>query len=72
MSLHLSTFAGNDIKCRKRKICSLHLSLQNLFDRAYQSHLSRLKYIGTNPVTGEQGICDMGRNLSIRLIVPII
>ena len=64
--------AGTDIRCHKRKLCSLHLSLQNLFDRAYQSHLSRLKYIGTNPVTGEQGICDMGRNFSIRLIVPII
>ena len=44
----------------------------NIFDRAYQNHLSRLKYIGTDPLTGERGICDMGRNFTVRLIVPVL
>ena len=64
--------AGTDIKARGRKLCSLYLSLNNLFDKAYQNHLSRLKYIGHNPVTGERGIYDMGRNFSMRITIPIL
>ena len=68
----LNLTAGTDIRLRHRKLLSLHLALNNIFDRAYQNHLSRLKYIGTNPLTGERGICDMGRNFTVRLIVPIL
>lgn len=64
--------AGTDIHLRHRKLCTIHLALNNIFDRSYQNHLSRLKYIGTNPLTGERGICDMGRNFTVRLIVPIL
>ncbi|NIF05184.1 TonB-dependent receptor [Chryseobacterium sp. Tr-659] len=40
----------------------LQLQVNNVFDRAYQSHLSRLKYLGN--------IYNMGRNISLKLIVP--
>ena len=40
----------------------LLLQVNNVFDRAYQSHLSRLKYLGN--------IYNMGRNVSLKLIVP--
>jgi outer membrane receptor protein involved in Fe transport len=64
--------AGTDIKVHRRKVASLYLSVNNLFDRAYQNHLSRLKYVGYNMRTGERGIFDMGRNLAVRLIVPLV
>ena len=63
--------AGTDIKVHRRLVASLYLSVNNLFDRAYQSHLSRLKYVGYNARTGERGIFDMGRNLAVRLVVPL-
>jgi iron complex outermembrane receptor protein len=37
----------------------------NLFDVAYQDHLSRLKYFGT------PGIYNMGRNIGVKLSVPL-
>jgi iron complex outermembrane receptor protein len=40
----------------------LQFQVNNVFDRAYQSHLSRLKYLGN--------IYNMGRNISLKLIVP--
>ena len=63
--------AGTDIKVHRRKVASLYLSINNLFDRAYQSHLSRLKYTDINPRTGDMGICNMGRNVIMKLVVPI-
>ncbi|MFS4472448.1 TonB-dependent receptor [Chryseobacterium sp. T20] len=40
----------------------LQFQVNNVFDRAYQSHLSRLKYLGN--------IYNMGRNVSLKLIIP--
>ncbi len=44
----------------------------NLADVAYQSHLSRLKYFEPYPnnTTGRSGIYNMGRNISVKLVVP--
>jgi iron complex outermembrane receptor protein len=44
----------------------------NLADVAYQSHLSRLKYFEPYPQngSGHSGIYDMGRNISVKLIIP--
>ena len=67
----LNMYAGTDIKCHGRRILSLYLSGENLTDRAYQSHLSRLKYLDTNTVTGRRGVYNMGRNFSVKVVVPI-
>ena len=61
--VHLS--AGTDIKWHGRRVASIFLNANNLFDRAYQSHLSRLKY------ADGQGICNMGRNIGFKVLVPI-
>ena len=61
----LSLTAGTDFRYRLRKVASLYVSVQNLANRAYQSHLSRLKYVD------EQGICNMGRSFNVKLLVPI-
>lgn len=63
--------AGGDIVFKKKTICSIYLSGTNLTDIAYQSHLSRLKYAAVNEATGRTGVFNMGRNISIKLIVPV-
>ena len=45
----------------------------NLFDVAYQDHLSRLKYFEfySNSPTGHYGIYNMGRNVAIKIDFPL-
>ena len=64
-------YAGTDIKYHGKRLLSLYLSGENLTNRAYQNHLSRLKYLDTNPVTGRRGVYNMGRNYSIKVVIPI-
>jgi iron complex outermembrane receptor protein len=54
-------------------LCSLNLLGNNLTDVIYQSHMSRLKYFEPYPGnwSGRNGIYNMGRNISFKLIVPI-
>lgn len=49
----------------------LTFSCQNLFDKAYQPHLSRLKYVDTINASGKQGISAMGRNFCLKVNIPI-
>ena len=67
--LHL--YAGTDIKSHGKRLLSIYLSGENLTNRAYQSHLSRLKYLDKNEVTGRTGVYNMGRNFSVKVVVPI-
>ncbi|MBC7448478.1 MAG: TonB-dependent receptor [Hymenobacteraceae bacterium] len=53
-------------------IASLHLTATNLFDVAYQSHLSRLKFAAENYATGRRGIFNPGRNVSLKLTIPLV
>lgn len=65
--------AGTSIRKKKNStdaLMSIYLSLDNIFDVGYQNHLSRLKYAPENPVTLRRGIFDMGRNFSIKVVVP--
>lgn len=50
---------------------NVYLTANNLLDVGYQNHLSRLKYAAQNPVTGRNGVFNMGRNISIKLTVPL-
>ena len=62
--------AGTDLYIRGRKWAEVYLTAQNIFNRAYQSHLSRLKYTDVNAVTGHQGIYNPGRNIVLKIVVP--
>ncbi|MTK54069.1 TonB-dependent receptor [Paludibacter sp.] len=62
---------GGDIIHKGHTLFSLYLTGNNLTDVAYQSHLSRLKYEDVNNATGRTGVYNMGRNFSIKLLVPI-
>ncbi|MDJ0366269.1 TonB-dependent receptor [Hymenobacter sp. H14-R3] len=63
---------GTDVADAKgRTLFSLYITANNLFDVAYQSHLSRLKYEAVNYATGRRGVYNMGRTLSVKLVVPL-
>ena len=65
---------GLDLSNQKGKVmCTINISGNNITDVAYQSHLSRLKYFEQYPFngSGHSGIYNMGRNISVKLSVPI-
>lgn len=62
---------GTRIKNKAGKpVMSVYLLANNIFDVAYQDHLSRLKYFEQYSASpnGHLGIYSMGRNISIKLI----
>lgn len=67
----LSLSAGSDIQWHGKKLAELYVTADNLLDKAYQNHLSRLKYADENAVTGRRGVYNMGRNITFKLVVPI-
>ena len=66
----LSLSAGSDIQVKGRKVAELYITADNLLDKAYQNHLSRLKYADVNAATGRRGIFNMGRNITFKIVVP--
>lgn len=67
----LNLSAGTDIQVKGKKIAELYITADNLLNKAYQNHLSRLKYADENVVTGRRGVYNMGRNITFKLVVPI-
>lgn len=67
----LNAAIGTDVKVRGKRRCSVFLTGNNLTDRAYQNHLSRLKYAEVNPRTGRRGVFNMGRNFGLKVVVPV-
>ena len=67
----LSLSAGTDIMFRGKKIAEFYITADNLLNKAYQNHLSRLKYADENVVTGRRGVYNMGRNITFKIVVPI-
>ncbi|CCG99003.1 putative tonB-dependent receptor [Fibrella aestuarina BUZ 2] len=63
--------AGADVTGnQKQTLFSVFLSANNLFDVIYQAHQSRLKYLDVNNATGRVGVFNMGRNVSLKVVVP--
>ncbi len=64
--------AGANIKGLGRSdFLSIYVSGENLTNVVYQSHLSRLKYAPVNMATGQMGIFNMGRNISVKMIMTL-
>lgn len=57
--------AGMDLHVLGHNCIELTICAQNIFDKVYQSHLSRLKY------TDGPGISAMGRNICLKVNIPI-
>jgi iron complex outermembrane receptor protein len=63
---------GTDwVNAKAQTLFSVFVTGNNLFDVAYQSHLSRLKYADYNASNGRTGIFNMGRNISVKVVVPL-
>ena len=68
----LNAGMGTDIVNKKGALLfNIHFAGINLTDAAYQNHLSRLKYMAENMVTGRTGVFNMGRNFSFKLNIPL-
>lgn len=67
----LNVGAGTDIVKKNKTICSIFISVNNITDLTYQSHLSRLKYAAINNYTGRTGVYNMGRNISFKVVLPL-
>ena len=67
----LNAAIGTDIMVNGQRVACLSLMGTNLTNKAYQSHLSRLKYADVNPVTGRQGVLNMGRIIIVKLTIPL-
>ncbi|MCZ2102696.1 MAG: TonB-dependent receptor [Chitinophagales bacterium] len=61
-----------EINYFKDKNIQFVFQVNNLFNKAYQSHLNRLKYFEyyEQSPNGRYGIYDMGRNFVVKMIVP--
>ncbi len=63
---------GFSLHNSRRNVATLYIVGNNLFDKAYQSHLSRLKYTALNAATGRTGVYNMGRNVCLKLILHVL
>ena len=66
----ISAGIGGDICSHNKTLFTIYLQGSNLGDLGYQSNMSRLKYTEPNNVTGRTGVFNMGRNISVKLVVP--
>lgn len=65
--------AGTGFKNNAGKtVINLYVLANNIFNVAYQEHLSRLKYFEqySSSPNGRLGIYNMGRNISLKAIIP--
>jgi iron complex outermembrane receptor protein len=66
-----SAGAGADILSNGRTLFSLYINCTNLFNTGYMDYMSRFKYLPVNYTTGRVGVFNMGRNLSVKMVVPL-
>ncbi len=62
---------GTDICSKNNRVCSIYLTGNNVADVGYQNSMSRIKYGDPNNVTGRIGVFNMGRNFSLKLLIPV-
>lgn len=67
----LNASIGTNVVTKKRTLFSVYLNGSNLTDEVYQSHLSRLKYAPKNFATGRYGVFNMGRNINLKVVIPL-
>jgi iron complex outermembrane recepter protein len=62
--------AGGDIISKGKVFCHLYLICNNIFNLGYMDYMSRFKYYPVNYTTDRVGVFNMGRNLSIKILIP--
>jgi iron complex outermembrane receptor protein len=65
--------AHTDLRYDKQRTMQLQVQVNNLFNTAYQSHLSRLQYFEyyTASPNKRLGIYEMGRNICVKMIFEL-
>jgi iron complex outermembrane receptor protein len=64
--------AGGDLQTRKgHTFAKFYLAVNNLANTTYMDYMSRFKYYPVNNLTGRVGVFNMGRNVSIKLDIPL-
>jgi len=65
-------FGGNIVNSAGDPFLKIFIEGTNLGNKNYQSNMSRLKYFDnpTVPAGVQPGIFNMGRNISIKVVVP--
>ena len=63
--------AGMDLHIWGHNCIQVSFTCQNLFDKVYQNHLSRLKYVVDEESGNRYTIYAMGRNVCLKVIVPL-
>ncbi len=66
----LNASMGTTVVYHSRPLLRLTLMVNNLTNRAYVNHLSRLKYTSLED-SGREGIYNMGRNVVVKAVVPL-
>jgi iron complex outermembrane receptor protein len=64
---------GTDILAHGHKACTVIITVNNLADVAYMDYMSRFKYytVNYNSNPYRVGVYNMGRNISVKLLVPL-
>ena len=62
---------GGDIIYQGKTFFQLYIICNNLFNTSYIDYMSRFKYYPVNYATGHVGVFNMGRNVSVKVIIPL-
>ncbi len=62
---------GKDFTLGKGTKMTVSIFCENILNASYQNHLSRLKYAGFNPATRKAGYFGPGRNIGVKVYIPI-
>jgi len=63
--------AGGDIVSKGKTVCKVYIICSNLFNTGYIDYMSRFKYYPVNYTSGRVGVFNMGRNVSLKLLIPL-
>ena len=62
--------AGGTILSKGKAFCQLYLICNNLLNTGYMDYMSRFKYYPVNYTTDRVGVFNMGRNVSVKIVIP--
>lgn len=67
----LNAGLGGDVYSGGNKIFEVYVICNNVLNTSYIDYMSRFKYDPVNYTTGRVGVFNMGRNFSVKFIIPI-
>jgi iron complex outermembrane recepter protein len=62
---------GASLQGKGRTFAKIYISANNILNTVYMDYLSRFKYYPVNYTRDRVGVFNMGRNISLKLIIPI-